>query len=248
MKNVGGLHMKNIVSILIICLVSLTAISLSACTDETQGLLYEKIDGKKEYAVFDLGIAKSQKIVIPSEYNGLPVTAISDEAFKGTNITSIIIPDSVKEIGAKAFYDCRKLSSIRLPKDLEEIKAETFVNCGALEEIVIPDSVKTISASAFKTTGLKNLIIPNNVEYIGYESFYGCVRLESVIIGRNVNMIQPYAFYYCRNLKSATFVDSSNWTLTGIIFGEGNLDDHQKLASYLIDEDYCMRIWQKKND
>ena len=238
--------MKRLICILIICLVALTTLSLSACTDETQGLLYEQIAGKKEYSVLDLGTATSKNIVIPSEYNGLPVTAISDKAFKGTDIISVTIPDSVKEIGKEAFSDCSTLESVKLPINLENIQSGMFTNCGELKELIIPNNVKTIGALAFKGTGIKNLIIPDNVEYIGFEAFCGCVQLETVIIGRNVSIIQLNAFLYCFNLKSATFVDSSNWNITGIVL-EGNLDDPQKVASYLTDEDYCKRIWQKNN-
>ena len=55
------------------------------------------------------------EIVIPATYNGKPVTMIDENAFADAiNLTSIIIPDSVKIIGEGAFSGCTSLESITL--------------------------------------------------------------------------------------------------------------------------------------
>ncbi|MBQ9118219.1 MAG: hypothetical protein IJY11_03345 [Clostridia bacterium] len=65
----------------------------------TPGLHYQRISGKDEYRVIDVGLAAEYDIVISSTYNGLPVTEIADSAFKGNHyIESVIIPNSVKTI------------------------------------------------------------------------------------------------------------------------------------------------------
>ena len=43
------------------------------------------------------------------------VETIGEDAFAGTNIRSAFIPDSVREIGPRAFSRCDYLRSIRLP-------------------------------------------------------------------------------------------------------------------------------------
>lgn len=58
------------------------------------------------YTVTGIGTVQLTEIEIPSEYNGLPVTAIAAEAFKDSTLTKIIIPDSVKKIGVNAFLGC----------------------------------------------------------------------------------------------------------------------------------------------
>ena len=56
-------------------------------------------------------------LVIPSTYNGKPVTSIGSSAFSGcTGLTSITIPDSVTTIGHYAFYNCTSLTSITIPE------------------------------------------------------------------------------------------------------------------------------------
>ena len=46
-------------------------------------------------------------VVVPDTIDGLPVTAIGDNAFcYCTSLTSITLPDSVTTIGRWAFQDC----------------------------------------------------------------------------------------------------------------------------------------------
>ena len=228
-----------------LCISSFLLIGCSN-SDISEGLLFEKIEDKKEYCVFDLGETKGENIVIPAEYNGLPVTAIADGAFQGENtIVTVHIPETVTEIGKRAFYDCRNLEEVFLPSSLKIISNELFVNCHKLDDITIPDSVVTISNGAFKGCGLNQATIPDSVQVIGVEAFKGCVNLESVTIGKGVENIQPYAFADCFNLVSATFREPENWSLTGVIFKEGALQSPQSAAELLTEEMYTSRIWTK---
>ncbi len=51
-------------------------------------------------------------VVIPSTINGLPVTGIGPYAFHDSLITSATIPDSVTNIGSRAFYNCYGLTEV----------------------------------------------------------------------------------------------------------------------------------------
>ena len=90
------------------------------------------------------------------------VTAIADKAFRNTSsngeITSITLPDSLKEIGDFAFFSCLKLEDINLPDGLTKIGYQAFQNCYSLTEITIPSSVTTMSSHVFnRCIGLKKL-------------------------------------------------------------------------------------------
>lgn len=61
-------------------------------------------------------------VFIPSQYKGLPVTAIETEGFRGcTAIEVVVIPASIKKIGHCAFADCINLAFIQCIGAIEEI-------------------------------------------------------------------------------------------------------------------------------
>jgi len=122
------------------------------------------------------------EVIIPSEYNGAPVTGIMDYAFsRCENITSVVIPDSVTSIGEAAFGACKSLTKVVLPSGIETINNATFSDCTALSEITIPNTVTFIDMDAFRgCTSLTSITIPTSVESIDYSAFSGCSSLHEV--------------------------------------------------------------------
>ena len=59
-------------------------------------------------------------VVIPETVKGRKVTGISGQAFEGSTIKSIEIPDSVKRIGLDAFDGCTSLYSVYFTGTEEE--------------------------------------------------------------------------------------------------------------------------------
>ena len=78
----------------------------------------------------------SGDIVIPQKYNGLPVTAIAEDAFHSCkNIRSVKIPNGVTSIGDRAFYFCTSLKSITIPRSVMSIGNYVIEFCMNLESI-----------------------------------------------------------------------------------------------------------------
>ncbi len=166
------------------------------------------------YAITDCNDTLEGEVIIPSEYNNLPVVEIADSVFYNLdNVTSIIIPDTVTTIGNGAFENCSKLASVTLPEGLIKINQDVFRNCTSLTNIVIPDNVETIGIQAFYScSSLTSVVIPDSVLSIGYYAFGSCISLASVTIGKNVSYIESYAFGSCSNLNEIIIPD----TVTGI--------------------------------
>lgn len=77
----------------------------SVCGYESK-LTYELDSDGKSYIVSGLSdFLVSKELVIPKEYNGLPITKIKDYAFANKDIPSIVIPSNIIEIGKRAFMD-----------------------------------------------------------------------------------------------------------------------------------------------
>ena len=104
----------------------------------------EQIDVTSEYAFNTLG-EHTVNYVISDK------TRIDTSAFEEcSNLISIIIECSVKEIGDYSFWNCNSLSSVTLPSSVEYIRYSAFESCSKLMSIVIPESVKSIGVSAFR--------------------------------------------------------------------------------------------------
>jgi len=81
-----------------------------------------------------------------------------------TEITNLIIPNSVTSIGDRAFYYCSGLTSVTILNSVTSIGNEAFRECYGLTSVTIPNSVTSIGWGAFRDcSGLTSVTIPNSV-------------------------------------------------------------------------------------
>ena len=144
----------------------------------------------------------------------------------GTEITNLVIPNSVTEIGERAFDNCDGLTSITIPNSVTEIGGGAFTWCRGLKSIAIPNSVTEIGGGAFAwCDGLTSITIPNSVTSIGDTAFYDCSRLTSVTIPDSVTSIGSCAFYDCRSLTSVIIPNSVTKIGAGAFSGCSSLEN-----------------------
>lgn len=135
------------------------------------------------------------------------LTAIPGYLFCNSNITSIVIPDSVTEIGSCAFMDCKSLSSVKLSNALYKVGDNIFRNCSALTEIKLPSSLVEIGEYAFADTGLTSVSIPKPMRNLGERMFENCTALASVTLAPKQAKMN-YAFVNCTALTDLTIPDT----------------------------------------
>ena len=70
--------------------------------------------------------------------------------FGNPYLTTVEIPDGIKEIGEEAFLDHFDHEAVRFPETLEVIGKRAFEGCDKLKEIILPKNVKIIKRWAFK--------------------------------------------------------------------------------------------------
>ena len=106
---------------------------------------------------------------------------IADGVFHQSNLTSVIIPNSVTYIGESAF-SCTELTSVTIPSSVKEIKTNTFYHCLSLERVTLTNGTEIIGSSAFYyCPALTTITIPISVTYIGESAFVLCENLKTVV-------------------------------------------------------------------
>ncbi len=147
-----------------------------------------------------------------SRYQSNPLCYAHHLYMNGSEITNLVIPNSVKSIGDNAFFGCSGLTSITIPNSVTSIGERSFQGCSGLTSITIPNSVKSIGEGAFLCcSGLTSITIPNSVTNIGESAFSGCDDLTSVTIPNSVTSIGKMAFSGCSSLISIN-VEKGNTT------------------------------------
>lgn len=156
-----------------------------------------------------------------------PVKSIGRDAFElCTDITEVVIPDSVSTIGQGAFYNCSGLTSLNISDGVTEIDSYAFYKCSGLTDVNIPESVKYIRKAAFgECSNLKSITINNPECYIsGEKSTISNIRYSDVetdagyafygtIYGYTGSTAQTYAKKYGHNFVS---LDEPEVTTTAV--------------------------------
>lgn len=124
--------------------------------------------------------------------------------FHGSKFMKVVIGNSVKTIGDRAFCGCVSLKYLILGDDITSIGYKSFSSC-SMETVLIPDNVKNIGISAFDSCKfLKELTIGAKVSFIRNFAFCDCSALASIYC----KAATPPAIY--GNRECATFPFNDN--------------------------------------
>ena len=136
---------------------------------------------------------------------------LQERAFNASGITSIVIPGSVKTVGALAFFQSY-IEKATIEDGVEILDSAAFRSCG-LKEITIPGSVKEIKDSCFSEIwGLSKVTINNGVEKIDGGAFYG-TAIKEIEIPASVLTIDDSAFSDCGKIQTINVaIDNQNYS------------------------------------
>ncbi|MBQ9795582.1 MAG: leucine-rich repeat domain-containing protein, partial [Clostridia bacterium] len=115
-------------------------------------------------------------------------------------LTNIEISTSVVKIGSFAFYGCNKLDNVVIPNGVEYIEKATFANCTSLVNIELSNYTIGIGDFVFQNCAIKNIDLPNTMNEMGNYVFSSCTALESIKIPDSITKIGIQSFINCTNL------------------------------------------------
>ena len=154
-------------------------------------------------------------VTIPTTLDGKTVTSLGSSAFKSaTNITEIIIPDSVKKIESYAFENCTKLTKVDLGS-IEEIEWDIFEGCTNLTAVTIPKTLKKGSVNGcLNNPNITNITFEEGLTVIP-EGLCENTGITSITIPSSVKKIEPYAFKYCTKLAKVDLgsIEEIEWDI-----------------------------------
>ncbi len=194
----------------------------------------------------------SGDVVIPNfvSHDGTTytVTAIGEYAFMYcTDLTSIVISDSVNTVGIAAFRSCTGLRNVTIGKSITTLRYKkgsvifyAFQNCDSItsltwnavncadngymgtaniEQVIIGEEVEVITNGLAEGSQIEEITIPNSVNTIGNSAFAGCTGLTGELtIPNSVTTIGNAAFAGCTGLTGELIIPNSVIAIGGSAF------------------------------
>lgn len=192
--------------------------SISVDADNTE---FSAVDG----VLFDK--EQTRLIKYPAKKSGtsytIPstVTHVNMFSFAGSEIASVTIPNSVKELGDNAFCACKNLNELYIPDSVNRIGSGLAMGSGITEYTVAPAHNYFVAVDGVLfTVDRKTLLsypsanaaqeytVPEGTEVIGYHAFGNSENLTKVTLPTSVASVGSYAFFECYGLISAEIPDN----------------------------------------
>ncbi len=155
-------------------------------------------------------------VVIPKTIDGTAVTKIDEYVFgggwgDGTGITSVGLPEGLKEIGYFSFCN-NQITSVTIPSTVNKIGTYAFEN-NQLTYVTLSEGVEEIDDYAFSENPLTTVIIPASVTKLHHDIFYQGSLTKVIMKGkRNVS---DFVIYGSLGVSSDSYIgspfDSNNY-------------------------------------
>lgn len=190
----------------------------------------------------------SNKVSVPSVYNGVSVTKIGDRAFRECKtVTEIKLPAGIVSVGKEAFYNCYELKSVDLPASVSEIGAFAFFNCMKMQTygdissvreipeglflgcdellaVELGSGVRSVGKQAFADCGmLRSVVLPDAITTIPDGLFDGCTLLETVKLPASMSDFGKHVFDGCSSLKKIELASNNAFSVKDNNLYRGNV-------------------------
>ena len=172
---------------------------------------------------------EAEEIVLPTELDGYPVSAVGDNAFAYYDMTRLEIPKGIGRITGRAFQYCTVTDSFSLPRDIVlEIRAfeyaflpdfvtipkgaviggDCFSYCEGMKALFVEPQA-AVKGSAFNYSKDLKAVVCASGATLADRSFYSCDRLREVILCGKA-ALEGKPFQYC-GLAEITYAEKEDY-------------------------------------
>ena len=127
------------------------------------------------------------------------------DIYHGISADSIKIIDlsntTLTKLEERAFEYCKNLRLIKLPETIKEIGFRAFAECKSLIEIENFEKIEVLEPNVFIGSGINQITIPFKLTEIPRLTFSDCSNLEFVDIHNGVKNIANNAFDGCNSIR-----------------------------------------------
>lgn len=164
---------------------------------------------------------------VPKEINGKNVVRIGDYAFEDqTNMTALVLPNTIESIGEMAFWNCPNLTYIyACTTKITRVETGAFFT-GTNTIVYLPDGLTYIGSMSLAYTHPVRVNVSavdlSQVTYIGEFSFFQ-TNLSKLKISSALSYI-GYGAFSESGLSGNIYLPSTLTTIEGLAFSECNID------------------------
>lgn len=137
------------------------------------------------------------------------------------------MPTKLTSIGASAFLNCESLESIDIPDTVTEIGDRAFANSG-LRMLVIPSGVTAVNYDLCNENhNLNEVVFSPNTKSVEMTAFSGCSNLKNIDLPDGLEKIGKMAFLSSVNARiyipqSVTDIEKKAFNDNAVIYGYAN--------------------------
>ena len=162
----------------------------SAYALEYDQFVYDKLDnGEAKVTGLTNAGKDAEMLTIPETINDIPVTRIAYNALRGAKCYGITIPNSVRQIGSYAFYNCPNLIYLEIPPSVtNDIPNAIVYDCPKLGEVAFcltneTSAVKIGNKCLSEVPALTNVVVlGNGAMTLGDSAFYNLASIQAATL------------------------------------------------------------------
>jgi len=137
-------------------------------------------------------------VCVPQTLAGKTVVKIDAGAFRQhTEISRLVLPETLTAIGQYAFAECSNLWDVTLPAAVAELGMGVFYKCTRMAEVNFAprSALSVIPQSAFQgCEELTEIHIPGYIKTVEKGAFLNCTSVETLILEEGLETIGDQAF------------------------------------------------------